>query len=148
MPDGSLSEARIETLEIELAQARIELTATNAQLTATNAQLTEVTTKLGEVESQRDNLRRAYQQVLEQLRLLERRLFVAKAERVDYRQLEIEFRETQKQLDALASQLEVVGGTEAAEDTQHSDSDNAGAAEKRVSEFPCLSLGRSVEGRE
>ena len=144
MPDGSLSEARIETLEIELAQARIELTATNAQLTATNAQLTEVTTKLGEVESQRDNLRRAYQQVLEQLRLLERRLFVAKAERVDYRQLEIEFRETQKQLDALASQLEVVGGTEAAEDTQHSDSDNAGAAENAD---PQAELGSRPSGK-
>jgi len=141
VPDGSLSEARIETLEAELAQARFELSATNAQLSATNAQLTQMTTKLGEVESQRDKLRRAYQQVLEQLRLLEQRIFVAKAERIDHRQLEMEFQETQKKLGELASQLGAVEGTDA-ENAQGAD--DAGAGENAD---PQAALGSRPSGK-
>jgi transposase len=76
---------RIAHLEATLASAR----ATVTQLTA-----------------ERDKLRRAYEQVKEQLELLRRRLFVAKAERVDTTQLQMEFAATQAKLDALATQLE------------------------------------------
>jgi transposase len=62
-------------------------------------------TTLAKVTAERDKLRRAYEQLKEQLELLRRRIYVAKAERVDVRQLEIEFAETQAKLDALASQL-------------------------------------------
>ncbi|HTB77163.1 MAG TPA: IS66 family transposase [Polyangiaceae bacterium] len=56
--------------------------------------------------AERDKLRRAYEQVKEQLELLRRRLYVAKAERVDTTQLQLEFAETQARLHALATQLE------------------------------------------
>jgi len=131
VPDGHVSESRIEELETALAQAR-------SKLTATAAQLSEVTTKLGEVESQRDSLRRAYQQVLEQLRLLERRIFVAKAERIDHRQLEMEFQETQKKLDALASQLQ------GAETESAQSADDAGGAENAD---PQAQLGSRPSGK-
>jgi len=85
--DPQLDDAlvRIAHLEATLASAR----ATVTQLTA-----------------ERDKLRRAYEQVKEQLELLRRRLFVAKAERVDTTQLQMEFSATQAKLDALAAQLE------------------------------------------
>lgn len=85
--DPQLDDAlvRIAHLEATLASAR----ATVKQLTA-----------------ERDKLRRAYEQVKEQLELLRRRLFVAKAERVDTTQLQMEFAATQAKLDALATQLE------------------------------------------
>ena len=60
---------------------------------------------LAQVTAERDKLRRAYEQLKEQLELLRRRIFVGKAERVDVSQLEIEFAQTQAKLDALATQL-------------------------------------------
>jgi transposase len=60
---------------------------------------------LAEVTAERDKLRRAYEQVKEQLELLRRRIFVAKAERIDVTQLQMEFAETQAKLDALAKQI-------------------------------------------
>jgi transposase len=62
--------------------------------------------KLAQVTAERDKLRRAYEQLKEQLELLRRRIFVAKAERIDATQLEMEFAETRAKLDALAKQLE------------------------------------------
>jgi hypothetical protein len=61
--------------------------------------------KLARLTTERDNLRRAYQRLMEQFELLRRRIFVAKAERVDATQLELEFEQTKQQLDALAQKL-------------------------------------------
>jgi transposase len=69
------------------------------EITATNDKLASIT-------SERDNLRRAYRQLMEQFELLKRRIFMAKAERVDATQLELEFEKTKQKLDALAKQLE------------------------------------------
>lgn len=44
-----------------------------------------------QLEKERDALRRSYLRLQEELELLKRRLFIAKAERVDTRQLELEF---------------------------------------------------------
>jgi chromosome segregation ATPase len=63
-------------------------------------------TTLAEVTAERDKLRRAYEQLKEQLELLRRRIYVAKAERIDTAQLELEFAETRAKLDALAKQIE------------------------------------------
>jgi transposase len=60
---------------------------------------------LAQVTAERDKLRRAYEQLKEQLELLRRRLYVAKAERIDASQLEMEFAATQAKLDALATQM-------------------------------------------
>jgi transposase len=65
----------------------------------------ELEAKLAQVTAERDKLRRAYEQLKEQLELLRRRIFVGKAERVDVSQLEIEFAQTQVKLNALATQL-------------------------------------------
>jgi transposase len=62
-------------------------------------------TTLAKVTDERDKLRRAYEQLKEHLELLRRRIFVAKAERVDPAQLEIEFAQTQAKLEAMVQQL-------------------------------------------
>lgn len=89
--EGELPQARIEELEALVMRMRVELATTNE--------------KLAGVLSERDNLRRAYQQLMEQFELLRRRIFIAKAERVDATQLEIEFETTKQKLDALAQKL-------------------------------------------
>lgn len=86
------SKARVQELEALVARMRDELT------TATE--------RLADVAGERDNLRRAYRQLMEQFELLRRRIFIAKAERVDASQLELEFEKTKQKLDALARRLE------------------------------------------
>jgi transposase len=73
-----------------------------AQLEAT---LATTCTTLAQVTAERDKLRRAYEQLQEQLELLRRRIYIAKAERIDARQLEIEFEQTHRKLQALAREL-------------------------------------------
>lgn len=53
--------------------------------------LRSTTEALATVTAERDKLRRAYEQLKGHLELLRRRIFVAKAERIDTRQLELEF---------------------------------------------------------
>jgi transposase len=79
--------------ELEALVARVQ-----SELAATSSQLAAVTTE-------RDNLRRAYRQLMEQFELLRRRIFVAKAERIDATQLELEFEQTKQKLDELAHKL-------------------------------------------
>lgn len=69
------------------------------------SELVTTSEKLAGVTSERDNLRRAYRQLMEQFELLRRRIFLAKAERIDATQLELEFAKTKEKLDALAQQL-------------------------------------------
>jgi transposase len=72
---------------------------------ALRRRLAELEAKLATVTTERDTLRRAYERLLEQHAILKRRIFVAKAERVDAHQLEIEFAETKAALDKLAKEL-------------------------------------------
>jgi transposase len=111
------SQARVQELEALVARMRSELAATTDQLTATSE-------RLAGVVGERDNLKRAYRQLMEQFELLRRRLFIAKAERVDATQLELEFEKTKQKLDALAKKL---GSGDAASDTSDAE-ENAGAA--------------------
>jgi transposase len=67
--------------------------------------IAELEAKLAKVSAERDALRRAYDKLVEQLALLKRRIFVAKAERIDVRQLEIEFAATKSALVKLATEL-------------------------------------------
>lgn len=62
-------------------------------------------TRATEAITERDRLREAYQQIKLELELLRRRLFVAKAERIDAAQLELEFAGKLAALDALQQQL-------------------------------------------
>src|SRR5436190_10060157 len=69
------------------------------------AALTSTTAALASVTDERDKLRRAYEQLKGHLELLRRRIYVAKADRIDTRQLELEFAEVKAQLDKLAKEL-------------------------------------------
>ena len=105
------------------------------QIARLEATLANTRTSLVQVTAERDKLRRAYEQVKEQLELLRRRLFVAKAERVDTTQLQMEFAETQAKLNALATQLDedapVSGTRDAPGDAAPSSEDPPPAAKPR-----------------
>ena len=86
---------------------RDRVAALEAALAATKTELTAVT-------AERNKLRRAYEMVKSELELLRRRLFVAKAERIDTTQLEIEFAETKAKLERLARALDDAAGGDGA----------------------------------
>lgn len=75
------------------------------KVAALEATLASTTERLTQVTSERDRLRRAYDVLREHYELLRRKLFAAKAERIDVSQLELEFAETKKKLDALTKQI-------------------------------------------
>jgi hypothetical protein len=58
------------------------------------------------VTAERDRIRHAYEQLKEHLELLRRRIFVAKAERVDVAQLELEFAQKKAELEELGRALD------------------------------------------
>jgi transposase len=82
---------------------------TMATITTADAALVsrvaELEMQLAAVTRERDVLRASHARLREELELLKRRIFVAKAERVDTAQLEIEFAAKLRQLDALAGTL-------------------------------------------
>lgn len=78
--------------------------------------------------AERDRLREAYRQVKLELELLRRRLFVAKAERIDAAQLELEFADKLATLDELNRQLGLNTGPESTNTTTEGGAgDGAGA---------------------
>lgn len=88
-------------------------------------------TALAKVTEERDKLRRAYEQLKEQLELLRRRIFQAKAERVDIAQLEIEFAETKQKLDAMAMQLDATSLEAASAETDLAQENSPPSSERR-----------------
>ena len=96
--EAETSSARVQELEALVSRMQSELAAASDRLAATNDRLAAITTE-------RDNLRRAYRQLMEQFELLRRRIFIAKAERVDATQLELEFEKTKQKLAELAEKL-------------------------------------------
>lgn len=91
--------ARVAELEAALAAERARADVERARADAERA-------RARALETERDRLRDAYRQLQIDLELLRRRIFVAKAERVDTRQLELEFAAKKKELDALARRLD------------------------------------------
>lgn len=92
-------------------------TTTDARVVALEAALLAEREKVAALTKERDMLRASHDRLRQELELLKRRLFVAKAERVDTAQLELEFADKLRQLDALARTL--------AEDTALSLSDDS-----------------------
>lgn len=76
-----------------------------AALSSTHETLSQTTATLAEVTAERDKFRRAYEQLKGQMELLRRRIFLAKAERIDTRQLELEFAELKAKLVEMAKEL-------------------------------------------
>ncbi len=83
-----------------------ELTLAQKRIAALEAELSAVKAETERVTAERDTLREAYTAVKLELELLKRRLFIAKAERVDVEQLELEFAAKLAELDALAKRLD------------------------------------------
>ncbi len=88
-------------------------TATSASTDALKARVVELESALAAsnnalatARGERDKLREAWQAVKFELELLKKRLFVAKAERVDVEQLELEFAAKLAELDALSKRLQ------------------------------------------
>lgn len=79
--------------------------ALRGKLAELEATLATKTLMLAKVTEERDRLRRAYDVLREHYELLRRKIFAAKAERIDVTQLELEFAETQKKLEEMARQL-------------------------------------------
>jgi transposase len=96
------AEERVAELEAALAKERAALVAERAALAALTLE--------------RDTLRLAYRNAQQELELLRRRLFVAKAERLDTSQLELEFAHKLAALDALNLQLGISPTEDAAAD--------------------------------
>jgi transposase len=71
---------------------------------------------LAKVTAERDRLRASYEQLRLELELMRRRLFVAKAERVDTAQLELEFAAKLAELDRLSGLPDPAAGGEANDD--------------------------------
>jgi transposase len=107
--------------ELEAA-LRSRVAELEAALSSVTAKLSKTHDELASVRAERDKLRRAYDQLKTHLELLRRRIFIAKAERIDTAQLEMEFAETTAKLKKLATEL----GEDAGADQPSSAGDNAG----------------------
>ena len=90
--------------------------------------MAELEAALAAVTLERDTLRLAYRNAQQELELLRRRLFVAKAERLDTTQLELEFAHKLAALDALNQQL---GSPVTAETSAAADDDDARSRPRR-----------------
>ncbi len=99
MPD------RIASLEAALATERSALATERSALAAAQ----ELVAALA---AERDRLRASHERLRLELELLRRRLFVAKAERVDTAQLELEFAQKLRELDQLAGLAGIDGAAE------------------------------------
>jgi len=81
--------------------------------------------RVAELTQERDKLRASHERLRLEIELLRRRIFVAKAERVDTQQLELEFADKLQQLDALAGTLGL-GETDEVDEPE-----GAGASERK-----------------
>ena len=85
-----------------LSQAPASEPSVDERIAALEAALATVTAERDKLANERAQLRAAYDRLVEELALLRHRLFVAKAERVDTKQLELEFSAKKAELDRLA----------------------------------------------
>ncbi len=95
----------ISSLEEQTRQLQARLEAVIAERDAIAAERDAAARERDRAFAERDRLRKSYELVKEHYYLLKHRLTVAKAERVDTAQLELEFAETKAQLDKLVEEL-------------------------------------------
>ena len=91
------------------------------------ARVAELEAALAAMTKERDALRASHARLREELELLKRRIFIAKAERVDTAQLEMEFAEKLRELDKLAGTLDE-DEDDAGDDAEDEDEDAEGDA--------------------
>ena len=107
--------------------------ALRARVRELEASLASMSSELRTVRAERDKLRRAYDQLKAHLELLRRRIFVAKAERIDTSQLEMEFAETTAKLKKLAKELGEDSGGSDADAESSNDNDGRPSGKRRTS---------------
>ncbi|MGI8496846.1 MAG: IS66 family transposase [Solirubrobacterales bacterium] len=83
-----------------------------ARIAALEVALAELRRERDELQRERDELRAAYDRLWLEVELMRRRIFVAKAERVDTAQLELEFKDKLAELDRLAGTIGIAAGTD------------------------------------
>ena len=83
--------ARLAALEATIASQKAALAVERAALESERARRTEIEAERDRLASERDQLREAYELLKQQVELARRRLVIAKAERIDTTQLELEF---------------------------------------------------------
>jgi transposase len=103
---AALPDARLIELEAALAAERAARAADAEKIAA--------------LTKERDQLRASHERLRLELEMLKRRIFVAKAERVDTTQLEMEFADKLRELDALAGTLPHEGNEDGPAETQAS----------------------------
>src|SRR5258706_14587545 len=91
------------TIDPMIAARLAELEAT---VTAQQMALDAERARAEDAEAERDRLREAYEALKREVELAHRRLVIAKAERIDTTQLELEFATKLAALDALAGQVD------------------------------------------
>lgn len=83
--------------------------------------------RIANLEQERDRLRASHERLRQELELFKRRLFIAKAERVDTRQLQLEYAQKLQELEKLAGTLGIAQtSNEAEEDKPASDGKRRG----------------------
>ena len=101
--------AKVAELEAALAQARTALAeerdSFERQRDALTSELASTHARALEAERERDLLRASHERLRQELELIKRRLAVAKAERVDTAQLELEFANKLRELEEVAGTL-------------------------------------------
>ena len=129
-------------LRRRVAELEGALTLMTEALTTTAEALSKTSAALASVTAERDKLRHAYEQLKGQLELLRRRIFLAKAERIDTQQLEIEFAETKAKLDKLAKELDAGDLTEGASDNDNDNDTSSDDGDGRPAHTKKKSKGR------
>src|SRR5437773_1036814 len=91
MGDGAMTESAREDLRARIAVLEKALSEEHTRAEQEYARAEQERARADAVTAERDRLRAAHRQLQLEMELLRRRIFVAKAERVDTRQLEMEF---------------------------------------------------------
>jgi transposase len=116
-----------ETPEARYAALEAALRAERARADELETRADELETRAGELTAERDRLRKAYRELQLELELLRRRIFVAKAERVDSAQLELEFASKLAELAALSGRVPEASAAEG----DQAPTDHQGSAGKK-----------------
>jgi transposase len=110
-------------------------TAADARVVALESELAAARAQVAALTQERDQLRGSHARLREELELLKRRIFVAKAERVDTAQLEMEFAERLRQLDTLAGTL-ADGTADASDDDDKKDNKKRSTGRRDLRKLP------------
>ena len=94
-----------EELRARIAMLEKALAAESARADQERTRADQERTRADALTAERDRLREAHRRLQVEMELLRRRIFVAKAERVDTRQLELEFADKQAKLEELTARL-------------------------------------------